>query len=147
MNQQQILNIIKCLSLVGMVVALYSLYEYYYGTIDSFCNISSRFSCYAVYQSEYSAIFGVPVALIGIIGYGFIFTLSHWGVSGKISRFQDLIFVTSLLAVIFSGRLVYISGFVTKVWCPSCIISYVIILAIFVCAVILKQKIKQQLAQ
>lgn len=138
-SKNKILNIIKYLSLVGIVVALYSLYEYYYGTVNSFCNLSSKFSCYAVYQSGYSAIFGVPVALLGIIGYGFIFTLSHWGVSGKISRFQDLVFATSLLAVIFSGRLVYISGFIIKAWCPSCIISYVIILAIFVCAIFLKR--------
>lgn len=139
-KKEKILKIIYGLSLLGIVVALYSLYGYYYGTINSFCNISTKFSCFAVYKSGYAAIFGVPIALFGVIGYGAIFTIAHYGLSKKIGRAKDVIFGLALVSVLFSAYLAYVSGFVVKVWCPTCITSYVLTLGVFACSVMLRRQ-------
>lgn len=140
LKKEKIFKIIYWLSLFGIIVASYSLYEYYYGTADGFCNINERFSCFAVYKSGYSAIFGVPIALLGVIGYGIFFTLSHWGLSGRMLKVSNLIFSLALMSVVFSGYLAYVSGFVIKVWCPTCVASYVLTLAVFACSVVLKKE-------
>lgn len=140
LGKEKIFKMIYGLSFLGVIVALYSLYGYYYGTINSFCNINAKFSCFAVYKSGYAVIFGVPIALLGVIGYGLIFTVSHLGLFGKMSRAKDLIFGLALISVLSSGYLAYISGFVIKVWCPTCIASYIVTLALFFCSLALRNQ-------
>lgn len=138
MNQQKILNTIKWLSFIGMFVAGYSLYGYYFGDQSGLCNINSTFSCYSVYHSGYSEIFGIPVSLIGIIGFGLIFICSAWSLQGKNTHKFLLPFASiSLLSVIYFA---YLSAFVIGVWCPSCIVSWVIIIVIFFYSLKLRKK-------
>lgn len=141
MNKNKILKAISFLSFAGILVASYSLYGYFFGSADSLCNINATFNCSAVINSGYSDIFGVPVALIGLVGYVVILFLSRYDFKGKILNSQNLILGITIPAVLFSGYLAFISGFVIKVWCPTCMVSYGIILTLFVLAVLLKRDI------
>lgn len=138
MEKQKILNIIKWLSFAGILVAGYSLYEYYFSSGNAFCDINSTFSCYGVYHSGYSEIFGIPVSLLGIIGFGLIFVCSAWSLQGK-NTHKLLLPLTSLslLSVIYFA---YLSAFVINVWCPSCIISWIIIVILFIYSLKLRKK-------
>lgn len=143
MNQElrKILNIIKWLSIFGILSAIYSLYEYYFGNSSAFCNINSTFSCFNVYHSGYSEIFGIPVSLYGLIGFALIFICAAWGMEGK-NTHKWLLPMTSVFAV-FSLYFIYLSAFVIKSWCVACIISWIIIWALFILSLFLN-KIKAQ---
>ncbi len=139
MNKNKILKVISFLSFAGILVASYSLYGYFFESADSLCNINATFNCSAVINSGYSDIFGIPVALIGLIGYAMILLLSRYNLNGKIFNSQNLILGIIIPATLFSGSFAFISGFVIKVWCPTCIVSYVIILALLVLSLMLKK--------
>lgn len=139
-DKQKILNIIKWLSLAGIVVAGYSLYEYYFGAPSDFCNINEVFNCYQVAKSGYSDILGIPIALFGIIGFGLIFTSATWNREGKnMHKFLLPLTSLSLLSVFY---FIYLSAFVIRVWCPSCVASWIIIVILFLLSLKLRKLIK-----
>lgn len=130
MAKEKILNIIRYLSLAGIVVAGYSLYQSYFGDQSAFCNINSTLNCFNAYHSGYSKIFGLPIALYGLIGFGLIFVSS--------TRFLlPLTFISFALSFYFF----YLSAFVIKSWCIVCIVSWVIIWMLFVLAMKIKTAI------
>lgn len=139
MNQEskKILNIIKCLSFAGILVAGYSLYEYYLSDGNALCDINSMFSCSAVYGSGYSAIFGIPVSLFGIIGFGAMFICAALSLNGK-NVHKFILPMISAFAV-STLYFVYISALVINVWCVACITSWVIIWLLLVLSIKLKK--------
>ena len=64
------------LSLAGIVISAISLERHYAKSATPYCDFSQRFSCDIVNRSEYSTLFGIPVAGIGVAGYAFLLLLS-----------------------------------------------------------------------
>lgn len=145
-KKEKILKIIISLSFLGVLVALYALYEYYFGSADSICNINSKFSCTAVNQSGYSDIYGIPVSVFGVFGYALIATVASKREKCKLGNYKNILLGLSAFSFLFSIYLAAISAFVIKVWCPTCIVSYFIILILLICAIILKLDKEQQSA-
>jgi uncharacterized membrane protein/protein-disulfide isomerase len=100
----------------------------------SFCDINSTVSCKAAYLSQYGSIAGVPVAVGGIIFFGWVL-LMLWGATGK-SRIKDsapaYIFAGSTLALAVVLYLAYASFFVLKEVCPLCVTTYISVIGIFI---------------
>lgn len=138
-KKKKILKTILLLSFFGVLVALYSLYEFYFGSDSSLCNINSTFSCTAVYKSGYSQIAGIPVALLGVMGYALIAMVAHWGINEKIKNYQNIILGLVGFSLVFSAYMASISAFVIKVWCPTCITSYIVVLSLFASSLILRK--------
>ena len=67
---------IALLAVAGVAVSSVSLYEHFATSKTSFCDFSQSFNCDIVNRSAYSTVLGVPVALIGIVGYLLILTLA-----------------------------------------------------------------------
>jgi len=61
--------VMAILAILGIVVSSASLTQHYRKSKTSFCDFGESFNCDIVNRSEYSTIAGVPVALIGILGY------------------------------------------------------------------------------
>ncbi|KKQ40569.1 MAG: Vitamin K epoxide reductase [Parcubacteria group bacterium GW2011_GWD2_38_12] len=138
MSKEKVLKLIKILSFIGIIVASYSLYEYYFGAPSDFCNINEAFNCYQVAKSGYSDILGVPIALFGMIGFGLIFTCAAWNREGKnMHKFLLPLTLLSLLSVFY---FIYLSAFVIHVWCPACIVSWIIIVTLFILSVLLGKR-------
>lgn len=101
---------------------------------SSFCDINATVSCKAAYLSQYGSLGGVPVAVGGIIFFGWVL-LMLWGSTGK-SRITDsapsYIFAGSTLALAVVLYLAYASFFVLKEVCPLCVATYVAVIGIFV---------------
>ena len=101
---------------------------------SSFCDINATVSCKAAYLSRYGSIGGVPVAVGGIIFFGWVL-LMLWGATGK-SRIKDsapaYIFAGSTLALAVSLYLAYASFFVLKEVCPLCVATYVAVIGLFI---------------
>src|ERR1700678_3888911 len=67
---------IAILSLAGAIVSGVSLERHYAKSATSFCDLGEKFNCDIVNRSEQSEVMGIPVAAIGVVGYGVLFVLS-----------------------------------------------------------------------
>lgn len=113
------------LSLTGMIVTAYLVYQHYKDPGGAFCNVNDYVSCDIVNKSIYSEIFGIPVAVLGFLAYGLLFVLS---VTRRLVGFATLFSGAGLL---FSLYLTYIEFFVLQALCILCITQQILILFIF----------------
>jgi uncharacterized membrane protein len=90
--------------------------------------------CDAVQSSSYAAFLGVPVPLLGILGYGLIFALALAGVQARFMEDRRIavgLLATCAVATVFTLYLNYLEAFVILAWCRWCIVSAVIVTALF----------------
>lgn len=120
------------LALAGIAASSYALYLHYHPDTASFCNISGTLNCDVVNQSWASQIAGVPVALIGIVGYGLLALGSMWLLlSKKLRSFTwGAIGLASLGALGFALFLTGVEIFDLQTYCLVCLGSQAIILAL-----------------
>src|SRR3954454_4556709 len=71
-----LMSAIALFAVAGVAVSSVSLYEHFATSTSSFCNFSDTFNCDLVNRSQYSTVLGMPVALIGIVGYVLIAALA-----------------------------------------------------------------------
>jgi uncharacterized membrane protein len=103
------------LSLCGVIVSALALHVHY-STGTEPCSINSHWDCGIVNHSSYSVVYGVPVALVGIVGHGLLEMLA-------LLRRRGLFFLTTLVGVGYSGYLSHIEDHVLGVWCIYCVTS------------------------
>ena len=72
----RLLLTISLLAIAGIAVSSVSLYHHYGSAKTSYCDIGENFNCDIVNRSADSSLLGVPVALIGILGYLALLALS-----------------------------------------------------------------------
>lgn len=116
------------LSVIGFLLSIYLTYLHYTEGQSAFCSQGS--DCDVVRQSSYSSILGIPVALLGAVGYALIFWFSYVSISKRMGWL--LLYTISLAGFIFSAYLTYIELFVIKAICPYCVVSAVIMTIIFI---------------
>jgi uncharacterized membrane protein len=118
------------LTVIGLGVAIYLTYVHYSGTKPA-CTAGA--SCLKVQTSQWSKLAGVPVALIGLIGY--ISILGSLLVRDREeSRLATL--GLTLIGFLFSGYLTYRELFSIHAICEWCASSAVILTILLACAVI-----------
>ena len=127
---------IAVLALAGMIVSAVSLQRHYAKSATSYCEFGEKFNCDIVNRSEYSSLFGIPVAGIGMAGYGLLLVLSTF------KRLDDKTPTRLLLAagigLAFALYLTYVEAYVLTTWCILCLTSLAMISLIAVLAGILK---------
>lgn len=136
MKQTLLLKIILVSSCIGFLLSLYALTSHYSLTSSDFCTLSETINCEVVNKGSYSEFYGIPVALLGVIGYLFIFSAAWM----KRKRQKDLslsvfLLVASCMAFLFSLFLTGIETFVLQSWCLLCLGSQLVILVIFLSAI------------
>ncbi len=119
---------IALLALAGIAVSSVSLYHHFSKSKTSFCDIGQSFDCDLVNRSQYSVVHGVPVALIGILGYLLIVALST--VYREKAETPFILAGIALGGMGFALYLTYIEGFVLHAWCIVCLSSLALISAI-----------------
>lgn len=85
-------------------------------------------NCDIVNRSIYSTVLGIPVALIGILGYAGLLILAIWH-RAKGER-PMLLLLASVAGLSFALYLTYVEGFVLGVWCVLCLSSLALIVTI-----------------
>src|SRR6201994_4558215 len=116
------------IAVLGLALASYLVYVHYSGSRPA-CTAGD--ACLKVQTSVYSKIAGVPVALIGLIGYVGIF-LSLLIPDRDEVRLATL--VMTVIGVCFSGYLTYRELFTLKTICEECAASAVLMLLLFLAA-------------
>jgi uncharacterized membrane protein len=131
----RILIVISLLALAGVAVSSVSLYHHYDTSPTSYCTFGENFNCDIVNRSIYSVVLGVPVALIGIIGYLALLSLAT--LYRTKAETPVMLLIASVCGLAFALYLTYIEGFVLAVWCILCLSSLGIILAITMMSLVL----------
>ena len=116
------------LSLIGFLLSVYLTYLHYTEGQSAFCSVGS--DCDVVRQSSYSSILGIPVALLGAVGYACIFWFTFVSMARKVR--WVLLYTISLAGFVFSAYLTYLELFVINAICPYCVASALIMTAIFI---------------
>ena len=123
------------LAIIGLLVSVY-MTIYKVTSNDAMCIGSS--GCSEVNASRYSEINGIPVALLGVIGYATILALLF--LEQRPGFFQEngtlLFFGVSLLGFLFTLYLIYVEVALIKAYCPFCLASQAIMTIIFIISVI-----------
>jgi uncharacterized membrane protein len=128
--------LIAVLALAGILVSAVSLERHYAKSASAFCDFGERFNCDIVNRSQYSTVMGIPVAGIGVAGYGALFALATMYRSRMQTPLRLL--VAAVAGLGFALRLTYIEGYVLETWCILCLSSLALIALISVLASVLK---------
>lgn len=119
--------VILLLALAGMGLSAVSLYNHYQRSPTDYCDLGPSFNCDLVNRSVYSRFLGVPVALIGLVGYGLVGVLSFLPRSALA---RGLLLAGGLAGLAFSLYLTYLEAYILAVWCILCLASLAIIAVI-----------------
>ena len=132
---------ISILSVAGIAVSLVSLQRHYAKSATSYCDFGEKFSCDIVNRSEQSELIGIPVAAIGVVGYGALLVLSTFYRARPETPFRLLL--AAAVGLLFALRLTYVEGYVLMTWCVLCLTSQGLIFSITVLAAAAKLRATQ----
>ncbi|KKS76563.1 MAG: Vitamin K epoxide reductase [Parcubacteria group bacterium GW2011_GWA1_43_21] len=120
--------LILILAFAGFVDATYLTISHFRGTALA-CTISN--GCETVTTSAYATLFGLPVALLGLLFYltTFILIIAYLDLRKEV--FAKIIFWLSLVAVCFSIWFVAVQAFILDSFCQYCLVSALISALIF----------------
>lgn len=118
-------NLVAILAVCGAVVSSVSLQHHYATSKTAYCDIGETFNCDIVNRSEYSSILGVPVALIGMLGYAALAGLAT--VYRERRETPPILFIAAAAGLAFALYLTYIEARVLGVWCILCLSSLALI--------------------
>ena len=119
-----------------MVVSGISVQRHYARSASGFCDLSQQLNCDIVNRSEFSEVEGIPVAAIGVLGYGALFGLSTFWKSRRETPNQLLI--AASVGMAFALYLTYVEAYKLRTWCILCLASQALIFIITVLACVVK---------
>lgn len=129
---QRVQWLIRALCVVGIFVSGYLTWTHLADS-DPYCGESH--SCADVQDSPYSEVAGIPVSVIGLIGYAALLVLSllRDRVDPEIDFYLPVLsFGAALIGVLYSAYLTYLEAVIIQAWCYWCVASAVIITTIWV---------------
>jgi uncharacterized membrane protein len=133
MPQEKMFRYIKYLSIVGIILAVYLLWEQFSNSTIKPCNINSTVNCDAIISGSVSKTLGIPTPLYGLIGYICIFF-------SAIFRKKKALLGFATFGLLFCLWIAYRELFLLHVICPVCIACQVIMLSVFTFAAVLLRK-------
>lgn len=128
MKQVKIFSAIKILSAIGVLLAVYLLWQQIYQPAFRPCTINATINCDAIISGAVSKTFGIPTPLFGLVGYIVIFTAASL-------KKKNLLLGTATFGLIFCLWIAYKELFQLHVICPVCIGCQLIIISIFTLAI------------
>ena len=106
---------------VGAVVSAWALRLHYHRDASSFCSFNATFDCDVVNRSGYATVAGIPVALVGLLGYMGMLLLARF--QNRKEETPALLLLLSSAGTAFSLYLTYVEGAVLRAWCILCLAS------------------------
>ncbi|MCL5670959.1 MAG: thioredoxin domain-containing protein [Acidobacteria bacterium] len=128
--------LLMALSLVGLFDSIYLMWEY---TSPANPMVCMGGGCDAVRASAYAHLGGLPVPLYGVFMYGFLVLLLFLFplLPTAFARLtQYIVLLISGAAFLFSVYLTGIEAFVLHAWCMWCVLSALLVTAIFLLSIV-----------
>jgi len=117
---------IALLALVGVLISAY-MAAYKFGLLGTIaCGTGG---CATVQNSPWSVFMGIPVPVIGLVGYGLLLLTALLGLQPRFGgdrRIAVVLLLGALCGAAFSGYLTYLEASVIHAWCRWCIVSAVL---------------------
>ena len=129
-RKENLWNIAGVLSLVGVCLAIYLFYNFLTKPAVESCYLNSTINCDAVTKGSLSTLFGIPVSLVGLLGYIAIFF-------SALFKLKKLLLGVTTFGMIFCLYLTSQEVFVLKVICPVCITCQIVMFFVFLCGLTL----------
>jgi uncharacterized membrane protein len=129
---------IAVLAGAGIAVSAVSVQRHYAKSATAFCDIGERFNCDIVNRSEQSTVMGIPVAGIGVAGYGLLLALAT--IYRSRADTPAWLLAAALAGLGFALYLTYVEGYVLETWCILCLSSLGLIAGIALLAGVLKAR-------
>jgi uncharacterized membrane protein len=107
------------LAIAGIAISSYLVYVHY-ADVKPICSISH--GCETVQKSKYAMLAGIPVALLGLLGY--IAILASLFVRSEAGRLAGA--AMALVGVGFSAWLTYLEAARIHAWCQWCVASAIV---------------------
>ena len=133
LSKNNIWKALISLSIFGILLASYLFYNFLTKPLIESCYFNSHINCDAVTKGTLSTLFGIPVSLIGLMGYIVILLSS-------IFKKKLLVLGMSTFGMVFCLSITYQEVFRLKVICPVCLTCQLVMLVVFVLALVLSYK-------
>ena len=130
-GKRTVLMVIAILALVGLSVATYVFVAHSLGH-RLFCPFAT--GCDTVQDSPYAVLFGLPVSLLGMLGFTAYFGLALTGLRSRAAA-RGVVYallVLSLLEVSFTAYMAYLQVAVIRAICSWCMFSAAVTAALAV---------------
>lgn len=134
MKEQKLFFWLKILALIGILLAVYLIYEQAFRPAWQPCRINSTVNCDAVISGAVSKTLGIPTPWYGLTGYIIIFLASIW-------KNKKLVMGMATFGLLFCAYIGYRELWLLHTVCPVCIGCQIDMLATFILALILNRKI------
>lgn len=135
MKEKKLFKYIFYLSIAGILLAIYLLWEQI--TQSSFrpCNLNSTINCDAIISGAVSKTLGLPTPLYGLIGYVVI-------AYAALFKKKKVLLATAGFGLVFCLWIAYQELFLLQVICPVCILCQLIMVSVFTLASLIVRKNK-----
>jgi len=128
-------QIITAMAIIGLLVSIY-MTIYKLTDNDAMCIGSG--GCSVVNSSRYSEVNGIPVAVLGILGYASILALLF--LENRPGFFREngvmMLFGVTLTGFLFTLYLIFVEVALIKAYCPFCLTSQGVMTVIFILSVV-----------
>jgi len=124
--------LVKILAIVGVVLAVYLLWEQLFHPAFQPCNINSTINCNAVISGPVAKTLGIPTPLYGLVGYIVIYIAA-------LLRKRKLLLGMATFGLVFCLYIAYREIVQLHVICPVCIGCQIDMITTFILAVILQR--------
>ena len=124
MKDKKFYRVAIVLAIVGVALASFLFYNFLNKPVVEVCTINDQVNCDAVTKGALATLFGIPVSLIGLVGYLAILFASAF-------KSKKAILGISAFGMLFCLRLTFLELFSIKVVCPVCLSCQIDMLALF----------------
>ncbi len=127
------LLVIKSLAAVGIILALFLLWEQLFRPSFQPCYINSSINCDAVISGAVSKTLGIPTPIYGLVGYIIIFL-------SAVFKKKKLLLGMATFGLAFCLWIAFRELVQLHVICPVCILCDIDIITVFTLSVLLQKK-------
>lgn len=127
------------LTLLGLALSAYLTYEHFTASATLACPLGETFNCAKVTQSQWAYLFGIPVALLGLLYFAAMTALCMPGVWRRPEVWLDRVrLAMAILGVVFVAYLVWAEVAKIGSICLWCTVVHVVTFVLF-CVVLFGQ--------
>jgi len=131
--KQKYFDWVKILAGIGIILAIYLLWEQTFPSKFIPCNINSTVNCNAVISGIVAKTLGIPTPLIGLIGY-IVILFSAFKKNAK------LVLGMATFGLVFCLYIAYRELFQLHVVCPVCVACQLDMITVFILGILLTRK-------
>ncbi len=130
---------LRCLSIVTASFGLgISLYLGLLKITNSSAVCRGVGDCETVVLSRYAEIWGIPIAFLGVLGYGMIAGLLFYErrIPHKMEGIRFAVFGLALIGSLYSAYLTYVEVAILQAICPYCLVSAISMAALLMMSIL-----------